>query len=103
MEIMRPEMTALADIIRFIRRREGRDADRIVLLADVEHPDQFQSVFLMIEHRLIEDDQEVPIGQGRQLCVPPPNGGDQLRCVISFGAARSATSSITRPASRQAP
>ena len=32
MEIMRPEMTALADIIRFIRRREGRDADRIVLL-----------------------------------------------------------------------
>ena len=24
-------------------------------------------------------------GSGRQLCVPPPNGGDQLRWAISFG------------------
>ena len=41
-------------------------------------------------------------GSGRQLWVPPWNGGDQLLWVMSFGLARSLTSTTTRLASRQA-
>jgi hypothetical protein len=36
------------------------------------------------------------------LCVPPPNGGDQLRWVINSGRERLETSITTMPASRQA-
>ena len=36
-----------------------------------------------------------------QLCVPPPNGGDQLLWVISIGALWSETSTTTRQASRR--
>ena len=34
--------------------------------------------------------------------VPPPNGGDQLRCTMQRGAERSETSITTIPASRHA-
>ena len=40
-------------------------------------------------------------GSGKALCVPPPNGGDQLRWLMSVGALRLATSSRVRPPSRQ--
>ncbi|MDT7772833.1 MAG: hypothetical protein QOC67_1757 [Pseudonocardiales bacterium] len=42
-------------------------------------------------------------GSGSGLWVPPPYGGAQLRCTMSSGLARSATSSTVSPPSRQAP
>ena len=66
--IVRAEVRALLAVVRLVRRREGRDADRIGRLANVEHPDVFDAVLAIVEHRLVGDHQQVAIRQ-RQAIV----------------------------------
>ena len=61
------EMPALAHIVIFGRRRACRDADGIARTSDIENPDQFKPVLLMIEHGLVEHDQKIAVGQGQAI------------------------------------
>ena len=94
-------MTADLQIVLVRRLREGGDADRVGLHLVVEHPDRLEPVLLVVEHGLVDDDQEMRFGNGSALCVPPPNGGAQTLWTISLGFARSLTSTTARQASRQ--
>ncbi|MNP60698.1 hypothetical protein D3C76_1558030 [compost metagenome] len=61
MQIMGAEVCAFADVIAFIRLWEGRDAHRVGRLANIKQPDQLFAVLLVVEHRLIQYYQQVPI------------------------------------------
>ena len=102
MDIVRPEMAALGHVICFRRSRKGRNADGVGAVAIVEHPDQLQAVLLVVEHRFVEHDEQLAVRQ-RQAIVraaaerrAPVAVDDELRL------SRSAMSSTTMPASRQA-
>src|SRR5713226_6590801 len=57
-QIVRAEAAALGAIIRLRGLREGRDADRIAGLANVEHPDVAQSLTAVGEGRLLAEDEK---------------------------------------------
>ena len=67
MDIVRAEMSALAHVVIPRRRRHCGDADRIGRAANVEDPDQLEAIFLMIEHCLIKNDQEIAIRQWKAI------------------------------------
>src|SRR6266852_711645 len=67
-DIVRTEMRAIRHVVRFGRRREGRDAHRILRRTDVEQPDQLEAILLVIEHGFVEHDQQIAVGQ-RQAVV----------------------------------
>ncbi|CAH0326137.1 hypothetical protein SRABI106_04571 [Rahnella aquatilis] len=63
MQIVRPEMRPFADVIPFLRLRKGRNTHRIRRLAHVKQPDQLLAIFLIIQHCLVEHDQQIPVRQ----------------------------------------
>ena len=61
-DVVRPEMGAFARIVDLRRSWESGDADRVRLFAVVEHPDVLDTVFHVVEHRLVEDDEQIAPG-----------------------------------------
>ena len=103
-QIVRTELAAHLDVVLVRRRRHRRDADRIALLADVEHPGALaRSSWSMFSVASSATTSRSRSCSGTALCVPPPNGGHQLRCAISFGADLSFTSRMVSPPSRHEP
>ena len=96
-------MAALALVVGLGRLRKRRDADRVGLVAVVEHPDVLDPVLLVVEHGLVEHDEQVAVGQRQAVVRAAAERRRTSRgATISFGLARSATSITTMPASRQA-
>ena len=67
MHVMRTEMPADLQIVLVVRLGEGRDRDRVRLHLVVEHPDRLEPVLLVVEHRLVDDDQEIAVGEGQRV------------------------------------
>ena len=83
-DIVRAEVAALVHVVRLRRRREGGNAHGISLYAVIEHPDELEAIFLMIQNGFIEHGQQIAVGQ-RQAIVGaaterrrPVPLGDQL-------------------------
>ena len=70
--------------------------------AVVEQPDQLEPVLQIVEHRLVEHAQELALGQGQAVVGAAAEGRAPVAVDDELGRARSATSSTTMPASRQA-
>ena len=64
---------------------------------------ELEPVLLVIEHGLVEHDEEIAVGQGQAIVRPAAERRRPVAMRDQLGAPRSATSIITRPASRQAP
>ena len=60
-------MTADLQIVLVGRLREGGDADRVRLHLVVEHPDRLEPVLLVVEHGLVDDDQEIALRQWQRV------------------------------------
>ena len=101
MQIMRAEMAALGGIVGFGRRRQRCDRDRVRRLAMSKIQVRLRPSSSWSSTASSATISRSRAGSGSGECVPPPKGGDQLRCVISFGADLSAMSRIVSPPSRQ--
>ena len=66
-DVVRPEMAADLEIVLVRRLREGRDADRVGLHLIVEDPDRLEPVLLIVEHGLVDDDEQIALGQRQRV------------------------------------
>src|SRR6185312_16014230 len=69
-DVVRTEVPAPARVVGFRRRRKGGDADGVFPLAVVKHPNELEPVLLMIEHGLVENDQQVAVRQWQAVVGP---------------------------------
>ena len=69
-DIVRAEMAADRDIVAVVRQRERCDADRVRLDLIVEHPDRLETVLHIVEHRFVEDDEQISVWQGQAVVRP---------------------------------
>src|ERR1700733_8884342 len=60
-------MAADGHIVLVVRQRERRDADGVRLDLVVEHPDRLKTVFHVVEHRLVKDDEQISVRQGETI------------------------------------
>src|SRR6185437_14130356 len=60
-------MASDLEIVLVRRCREGRDADRVGLDLVVEYPDGLEPIFLIVEHRLIDNHEQVATRQRKSV------------------------------------
>ena len=71
-------------------------------LAVVENPDELEAVLLVVEHRLVEHDEQIAVRQRQAIVRAAAERRRPVAVDDQLGCARSATSITTMPASRQA-
>src|SRR5260221_13589230 len=67
-------MAADGYVVAIVGERERGDADRVRLDLVVEHPDRLEAVLHVVEHSLVEDDEEVAIGERQAVMRAPTEG-----------------------------
>lgn len=84
-QIVRPEMAALLDVVDFGRNRERRDADRIGRHADIEDPDPLDAVGAIPQCGFVGYYEQIAFDERQRVVRSPAVGrtpvavGDELR------------------------